>query len=224
MEETKTQEDAPAKEKEPKKPREKKKLLFLVLLILLLLISGLVGWKYKSVVDDNRGLKKTEAELQLKVEDLTKQVAAKTKEADDAKAAAAVKTTATTTTTTTATVPTAALKQNVTDSITSKNTAALEGYMATSVNVVFAASEKAGPRTPTEAISDLAYISAATDPWNFALSAATLTTYKNGFYGQYFGTSTIVGKSANNYVISFHVNASNKIDVIFVSISDDLLK
>lgn len=116
-----------------------------------------------------------------------------------------------------------ALKENTAAAIESQNTAALEGYMAESVNVVFAASEKGGPVTPTQAIADLAYLQAATSPWNFSLPAATLDSYKAGFYKDYFGTNTIVGKSANDYVVSFGVNNAGKIDAIFVAASADLL-
>jgi len=116
-----------------------------------------------------------------------------------------------------------ALKENIAAAIESKNTAALEGYMADSVTVVIAASEKGGAETAAEAVNDLAYLNNGTTPWNFAIPAATLTNYKNGFYGQYFGDMTYVGQSANNYVVSFHVNNDGKIDKIFMSVNADLL-
>lgn len=219
MEEVKPTEEKTKSEESHKKKLNKDSLL-IIFLVLLLIVCGMLGWWYKKATDENNKLEKSNNELQSKVTSLTQQVADKTKEAEDAKKSAST----TTTPTVSVTVPSSALKENVAAAISSKNTAALEGYMAASVNVVYAASEKAGPRTPAQAVSDLDYLNAATSPWNFALSAATLITYKNGFYGQYFGTNTIVGKSANKYVVSFGVNSSNKIDTIFIGVSEDLLK
>lgn len=115
------------------------------------------------------------------------------------------------------------LKENIAASIETQNTAALEGYMTDSVTVVIAASEKGGAVSATQAVADLDYLQNGTSPWNFAVTAATLTTYKNGSYGQYFGDRTVVGQSANNYVVSFHVNDNGKIDAVFMTVSADLL-
>lgn len=115
------------------------------------------------------------------------------------------------------------LIENIVASIKSGNTAALEGYMTNPVTVVFAASEKGGPETPAEAVADLDYISSAVAPWDFELSEATLASYEAGSYGQYFGANTVVGQSADDYVISFKINNNNKIETIFVSASADLL-
>jgi len=118
-----------------------------------------------------------------------------------------------------------ALKENTAAAISSGNTAALEGYMATSVNVVIAGSEKSGAETAAAAVKDLDYLNPLSTTWNFALDNATLTTYQNGFYKQYFGaTTTIVGQAANGYVVSFGVNAAGKIDAVFMSASTDQLQ
>jgi hypothetical protein len=50
-----------------------------------------------------------------------------------------------------------------------------------------------------------------------------LASYKNGFYGQYFGDDTVVGKSANNYVVSFTINTNQKISTIFFTGNAGLL-
>lgn len=119
----------------------------------------------------------------------------------------------------------AALKENTAAAISSGNTAALEGYMATSVNVVIAGSEKSGVESAAAAVKDLDYLNPLSTTWNFALDNATLTTYQNGFYKQYFGaTTTIVGQAANGYVVSFGVDASGKINVVFMSASTDQLQ
>jgi len=120
--------------------------------------------------------------------------------------------------------PSAALKKNTSDAITSGNTAALEGYMAGSVNVVIAGSEKTGAETAAKAVSDLSYLNSGTAPWNFSLSTATLNSYAKGSYKQYFGANTIVGQSANGYTVSFGVNGNGKIDTVFMSASTDQLR
>lgn len=117
----------------------------------------------------------------------------------------------------------AALKENTAAAIDSKNTAALGGYMASSVNVVVAGSEKQGAESTALAVKDLDYFKDSVSPWNFSLDAPTLTSYAGGFYGKYFGTDTIVGKSTDNMVVSFHVNADSKIDVIFMAAAASLL-
>ena len=67
-------------------------------------------------------------------------------------------------------------------------------------------------------------MSAGTSPWDFALSGATQTGHKDGLYGQYFSDRTVVGKSANSYVISFKINGSGKIDRVFMAINAGLLQ
>jgi len=114
-------------------------------------------------------------------------------------------------------------EENIKDSIKSGNTAALEGYMASTVRVIIAASEGVGNRTPTQAINDLKYLDSATDPWNFALSADTLNEYANGDYAQYFPLGAVVGKSADDKVVSFTFNSSGKINGIFMAVNADLL-
>lgn len=115
------------------------------------------------------------------------------------------------------------LKENVTASVESKNTAALEGYMADNVTVVIAASEKGGSVPKVQAIKDLNYLSTGTMPWNFDLDEATLNAYKAGFYKQYFEGNTIVGKSANDLVVVFRVNSDGKIDSVFMAANAGLL-
>ncbi|MEI7682747.1 MAG: hypothetical protein WCJ24_00390 [Candidatus Saccharibacteria bacterium] len=116
------------------------------------------------------------------------------------------------------------LKENIAASIETQNTAALEGYMADTVTVVIAASGKGGTESAALAVKDLDYLSAGTSPWNFALPAVTLAVYQGGSYKQYFGDRTVVGKSANDLVVSFKVNDSGKIDTVFMAAKADLLK
>ncbi len=116
----------------------------------------------------------------------------------------------------TTTAPTAEELDNIKASITSENTAALEGYMAASVNVIIAASEAYGPQTPVQAVKDVDYVKDG-DTWDFALPAATLAAYQAGDYKQYFPTTALVGKSSNGYVISFQFDSAGKINGIFMT-------
>lgn len=116
------------------------------------------------------------------------------------------------------------VKENVSAAISSKNTAALESYMADSVRVVLAASEGIGDRTPAQAVADLDYFNSATEPWDFDLPSATLADWRTGDYASYFPESlAVVGRSANGYVVVFKFNASEKITDIFMAVNDDIL-
>lgn len=122
--------------------------------------------------------------------------------------------------------PTSTVIGSIEASITSGNTAALEGYMASSVNVILAASEAYGQQTPTQAVSNISnFISDDLNSWdyNFSLPAATLNTYKQGSYSQYFTNISVVGKAANNQVISFSFNCTGKIDTVFLATTASVL-
>lgn len=120
--------------------------------------------------------------------------------------------------------PKAADVENIKASITSGNTAALEGFMAAKVNVIFAASEGLGERTASEAVGDItSFISDATAPWNFALANPELSGYQAGSYKMYFPSNAVVGKSANKKLISFTFNCDGKINGVFLTPSTDIL-
>jgi hypothetical protein len=193
----------------------KTKQLFTFLVALVLIIAAAAGGYYyrsgQAQTEENKQSKIVN-QLQSQVGDLSKKL-----ETEQAKSVAKTSTTMTTT------APTAAQLDNIKASITSKNTAALQGYMASTVKVIVAASEGIGDRTPAQAVHDVAYVGAGTNPWDFALPAATLNSYKAGFYTQYFPEGALVGKSANNYVISFSFNDSGKINTIFMTNDGSLL-
>lgn len=114
------------------------------------------------------------------------------------------------------------IKDNIEAAIGTMNTATLEGYIASSVTVVLAASEFGGPRTPAQAITDLNYLSSATGPWDFDLPADVISAYQSGFYAQYFPDGAIVGKSSDNYIVSFGLNEDGDIDQIFMAVAEVL--
>lgn len=182
----------------------------LVLLIVLLMAvgAGAYWWRDKQAKDNASSQQAEITALQKRLAELEK------KPADEKPV-----------TPNSATSATAETIANIKASVASDNTAALEGYMATGVTVVRAATDGAanGPLTPAEAIKSLEYLKDATDPWNFDLPVATLMKYRAGDYKTFFPESAVVGKSANNYVVSFTFNSAGKISGIFMSVSADLL-
>lgn len=184
---------------------------------LALLAGGFFGWQYYQARNDKQALQRTNTQLKADVSSLKAQLSDAKKAAQPSTATPAPPPTQK------ITIPQTTI-DNIQAALNTMNTAALEGYMAPSVNVVFAASEKQGPRTPTQAVTDLDYLKNATAPWDFALPASVLSSYGKGSYGQYFGANTLVGKSANSYVVSFGFNSSTKITTIFVAAAENLLQ
>lgn len=122
------------------------------------------------------------------------------------------------------TAPNDTAQENIIASITSGNTQPLEGYSASSVNVILAATEAYGAQTQTQAVSDItSFISGATSPWDFSLSASILSSYGSSGYGQYFPNNAIVGKSADGRVISFSFDCDGKINQVFLASSEEII-
>lgn len=185
----------------------------IAVIVILLAAVAYLGWLAWSLNNQNGTLTKDKNSAQSKVTDLTKQLA-------DAQKAS---TSTATPCTCTAKAPSQSLKDNIHDAISSKNTAALQGYMASSVKVVIAASGHSATDTPAQAVTELDYLSSATSPWDFNISAATLTSWKAHFYGQYFSSTSYAGKAASGQVVSFDFDCDGKISQIFMAASDDLL-
>jgi len=198
-----------------KKPKNRNLFKSVLVIIVVWLFFAAAGGAY--IWRDNQA-KNTEAEKDSQIASLQ----ASLKEAQDK---LAVDTTDTNPTTCSVKSPSASATENIEASITSANTAALEGYMATSVTTVLAASEEGGTYNRTQAVSNItAFIADATSPWNFDLTSSVLGSYGEGDYAQYFPGSAIVGKSANNKVISFSFDCDGKIKTVFMSASEDILQ
>ena len=205
--------------KPAKKPIVKTILLIVGVLVLAGLASGASYWwrdknaneLEKKQTDEITSLKTTVASLDAQLAELNNQLNG----GSDTELTCDVKS------------PTDVVISNIKASITSGNTAALEGYMAASVNVVLAASEGLGSKTSAQAVAAISdFISDDMNSWdyNFALPASTLTSYANGSYSQYFPASAIVGTATNKQVISFSFDCNAKIKTVFMSASEDLLK
>lgn len=183
-------------------------------LLVLLLIAGVAyGAYYMRDKDAKEQAKKQQSEintLSSQVSSLTREVAAANKKLADVKEAEPKS-------------PTQATLDNIEAAVKSGNYAALQGLMASKINVIIAASEGVGERTAAQAISDIKYLDTGTDLWNFKLPATTLDDYQAGDYKQYFPETAFVGKSANNYVVSFTFDGNAKISGIFMAANANLL-
>lgn len=111
--------------------------------------------------------------------------------------------------------PSATVIESIKSSITSGNTAALEGYMASSIDY-YVDNGDSGPSTPAQAVANITKsIATATSPWNFALSSSVLAKYSAGDHAKYFPSIAVVGQSTNGRIISFSFDCSGKIDAVF---------
>lgn len=187
------------------KVKSGKKLSMKKMLMLLLALVMLAGAAYGGYWWRDRDAKKVNTANNAEIADLKNQLSAKSsdKEAEDAVVA-----------------PSAETLADIEAAVTSGNTAALESLMTDPVTVILAASEGLGERTPTEAISDLAYVIDLTATWDFSLPTATLDGYAAGDYAMYFPGTALIGKSSAGKVVSFSFDNSGKIKTVFMSASD----
>jgi hypothetical protein len=111
---------------------------------------------------------------------------------------------------------------NIHDAVSSGNSAALEGYLAPSVHVTYAASEAEGDVTnPTIVLDDLAAVTSPTATWDWTLPAATIDNYRNnpgssGAYVDDFPEGAVVGRSSEARVVSIVV-ADGLITRVFIA-------
>jgi Tfp pilus assembly protein PilV len=183
-----------------------------ILIALLVVALGVIGWlvwQYMTLSQQNTNLRNENAGLQNQINELS----AKSSTPEESSSASAL----------CDPTVTADLKANIADAISSGNTAALEGYMDSTVNVIVAASEGVGPRTPSEAIADLAYLEGGADPWDFNVDAGTIATWDAGFYTDYFDDNTYAGRAANGMVVVFDFNECGKINEVFMVANEELL-
>lgn len=196
------------------KRRKRKKRILLILLILLLMAAAAGGtyyWCDKQAKDESKKKDAEVSALNDKVTALEKEVAAEKANNEASKKSTKKK-------------PTASALENIQAAVSSGNLAALEGYMASSVRVIIAASEGMGDRTRSEAVSDLQpVVDNAAGPWDFDLPAATLNSYRASFYASYFPADALIGKSADNNVLSFTFDDAGKISGIFIGSHDSML-
>ncbi len=196
------------------KPNSKKSHTLLFVSVLLVVIATALGaymWRTNQANKQREQDQKTISQLQTQLDAIKQQ--------SNTQAA-----TTTTTAKASSVQPSLAVLDNIKAALSSKNTAALEGYMAPKVMVVYAASEAAGEKSPAEAVTALNYVnSGAVGPWDFNLSSTVIGKYSSGDYKTYFSPTTLVGRASNGFVVAVNFNGDGKINGIFVSASDTLL-
>jgi cytoskeletal protein RodZ len=200
----------PREEQKDKPIEKKRRKTFLLGLLILLLVAAAAGAGYWI---RDRSARTTENQQAATITSL-QQTSANLKNQFVAEKAKNTTTETSKATACTPKAPSIAAISNIEASITSGNTAALEGYMASSVNVIFAASEGLGTRTSPQAVSDITgFISPIASSWDydFSLSASVLSSYGKGSYGQYFPGTAVVGKATNKQVIAFSFDCNGKI-------------
>lgn len=203
---------------QPAKKHVGRKILTVLLVLILIgtAAAGAYWWRDKEAKDVEAKKASEISTLQQAKKDLEKQlVDAKAKIANTADKA-----------TCSPQSPSDATIENIKASISSGNTAALEGYSAESVNVILAASDGIGAQTPAEAVGSVSSFigDPTTTTWNFALGSSTLGSYSDGNYSQYFPANAVVGKSSTNKVIAFSFDCNAKISTILMASSADLLQ
>lgn len=205
-----------AKFKSPKKSVGK--MVLVIILVVLLVASGVVAymWRDSTATESEKAQAVNIAVLDEKIKVL---------EADLLAANGGIAAPGTGDDCCTAVAPSATVIDNIKASITSGNTAALEGYMAPAVKVVLAMAEGVAPGTPTEAVTKITeFISSATVPWNFEIEPAILGQYAAGGYGPYFPAIAVVGMSANSKVITFDFDCDGKISRVFMTSDASILQ
>ena len=198
------------------------RLTLLVLLVILLMAASAGAaywWRGRKATTFERTQATTIGGLQTDKTNLQKQLTAL--QSAQAKAA----TPSTSTATCTPTAPNAATIENIQASITSGNTAALEGYMAASVQDVYAAADGIPAKTPADSVSDITSFTTGqlAGTWIFPVSAASLATYRAGSYGKYFPSIAVAGSSTRHRVISFSFDCTGKINTVFMAADDSVL-
>ena len=207
---------APAKSK-----RTFGKKLLLVLLVLVLIGGAAAGgywYRDTQAKETERQTQSALAALETAVSSLKKQVKNSSSATDDTDTSAGSSTACT------AVRPSDTAVESIEASITSGNTAALEGYMASTVNIIYAASDGLGERTPAQAVSDItSFIGDSLVSWAFTIPASTLSSYGQGSYGKYFPGTAVVGKSSEEKVLSFNFDCNGKVSTVFLAPQESLL-
>lgn len=120
-------------------------------------------------------------------------------------------------------VVTDALKSTIRNAVDTQDYSLLTPHMTSSVNVILAASEGVGPRTPEQVVADMAYLNEGTSPWDFALPAATFTAWEAGFYADYFDENTLTGRASNGMIVVFDFDDCGQISEVFMVANEELL-
>jgi len=121
--------------------------------------------------------------------------------------------------------PATSVIENIKAVVTSGNSAALEGYMASSVDVNLIASAAEGVSTPTQAVKNVTeFLASVTSTWTFSLTPTQLTSLTSGSNSTFFGTDAVIGMSTDGHVISFSFDCNGKISKVLLANNTTSLK
>lgn len=115
------------------------------------------------------------------------------------------------------------LKANIKDAVSSKNYAALEGYMLDKVSVVLESTECCGAMSKVDVVNQMDYLKSATLPWNFDDANPIAAQLRAADPSDYGPADSIIGIAANDYVVVFKLNAENKISGITMAVTYKLV-
>lgn len=117
------------------------------------------------------------------------------------------------------TKPTTENADNIKAALNTANTQPLEGYMAESVNVAYAASEGLGGKTPAEATATVTEFIAEAGSFTFMDGDSDgAADYRAGDYKDYFQDNSIIATASSDKVIVFTFDCDSKIDqILFVT-------
>lgn len=213
MDEESKQDEAQTKTLDRKSinPKRNKRWLLLLPPFILLLVAAAAAGAYfwqQTIIDANN---KEMSSLRAQVESLNARLAKKEVPVGESQP--------------TVTAPNKQTRENTEAAIESGNYAALLNVFADKVDYLIAASEAAGEHTAAQAVEDLKYLDSASSPWDFNLPTSELESYAaSKYYGKYFPTTgAVVGKSADNKVVSLIFNSDGKIVTLFMSADATLL-
>lgn len=112
--------------------------------------------------------------------------------------------------------------ENIGASVSSKNYAALEGYMTDTVIVILYASECCGPLSKDKVTSQMSYLNSSSGAWDFSQdNSVKIKLIENN--PQNFSSDMTIGISSDKYAVGFKLNSQNKIEKIILIANYNLI-
>jgi len=112
--------------------------------------------------------------------------------------------------------------ENIEAAVSSKNYAALEGYMKNTVIVTLYASECCGQISKAKATGQMSYLSSSQGSWDFSQESSVRNKLIEN-NPQNFSSDMIIGISSDKYAVGFKLNSQNEIEKIIIVPSYNLI-
>ncbi|OGH37696.1 MAG: hypothetical protein A3B44_00310 [Candidatus Levybacteria bacterium RIFCSPLOWO2_01_FULL_38_21] len=107
------------------------------------------------------------------------------------------------------------VSENIIAAVSSKNYAALEGYMSDTVSVILYASECCGQISKAKATGQMSYLNSSSGTWDFSENNSTRAKLIQN-NPQNFSSDMIIGISSDKYAVGFKLNSQNEIEKIIL--------